>query len=93
MSETKTLIQIPDFITVRELAGEIDASPIDVIKQLMNNGIMANINQQIDFDTASIVAGEMGYDVVPIEVEAEEEDEVRKACLETDSGRRRRRRP
>ncbi len=78
MSETKTLIQIPDFITVRELASEIDASPIDVIKQLMNNGIMANINQQIDFDTASIVAGEMGYDVVPIEVEVEEEDESEK---------------
>jgi hypothetical protein len=31
MAETKTLIQIPDFITVRELAGEMDASPIDVI--------------------------------------------------------------
>jgi translation initiation factor IF-2 len=78
MSETKTLIQIPDFITVRELAGEMDASPIDVIKQLMNNGIMANINQQIDFETATIVAAEMGYDVVPIEVETEEEDEVDK---------------
>jgi translation initiation factor IF-2 len=75
MSETKTLIQIPDFITVRELAGEMGASPIDVIKQLMNNGIMANINQQIDFDTATIVAAEMGFDVVPIAVEEEEEDE------------------
>ncbi|MFZ0546871.1 MAG: translation initiation factor IF-2 [Candidatus Promineifilaceae bacterium] len=78
MSETKTLIQIPEFITVRELAGEIDASPIDVIKQLMNNGIMANINQQIDFDTAAIVAAEMGYDVVPLVEEAEEEDEFDK---------------
>jgi translation initiation factor IF-2 len=78
MSETKTAIQIPDFITVRELAGEMDASPIDVIKQLMNNGIMANINQQIDFDTATIVAAEMGYDVVPIAVEVEEEEKVDK---------------
>lgn len=78
MSETKTIIQIPDFITVRELATEIDASPIDVIKQLMNNGIMANINQQIDFDTASIVAAEMGYDLAPMEVEAGEEDEMDK---------------
>lgn len=76
MSETKTLIQIPDFITVRELAGEMNASPIDVIKQLMNNGIMANINQQIDFDTATIVAAEMGFDVVPIAVEAEEEEDI-----------------
>lgn len=38
-------------------------SPIDVIKELMSNGIMANINQEIDFDTAAIVAGEMGYEV------------------------------
>lgn len=76
MAETKLLIQIPEFITVRELAGEMDASPIDIIKQLMNNGIMANINQQIDFDTAAIVAAEMGYDVVPVAVEEEEEEEI-----------------
>ena len=62
MAETKTLIEIPDFITVRELADNMEASPIEVIKQLMNNGIMANINQQIDFDTAAIVAAEMGYE-------------------------------
>ena len=60
-----TLIELPDFITVRELADTMGVSPIDLIKQLMNNGIMANINQQIDFDTAAIVAEEMGYEVVP----------------------------
>ena len=37
-------------------------SPIDVIKELMNNGIMANINQQIDYETAAIVAEEMGFE-------------------------------
>ncbi|MGD2049378.1 MAG: translation initiation factor IF-2 N-terminal domain-containing protein, partial [Chloroflexota bacterium] len=75
MAETKTLIEIPDFITVRELADIMDASPIDVIKTLMNNGIMANINQQIDFDTAAIVAEEMGYEAAPSVVEEEEEIE------------------
>jgi translation initiation factor IF-2 len=75
MAETKTLIEIPDFITVRELAGSMDTSPIDVIKQLMNNGIMANINQQIDFDTAAIVAEEMGFEAVPVMIEAEEDAE------------------
>ncbi|MBP8947924.1 MAG: translation initiation factor IF-2 [Candidatus Promineofilum sp.] len=64
MAETKTLIEIPAFVTVRELATMMGVSPINVIKELMANGIMANINQQIDFDTAAIVAGEMGYDVV-----------------------------
>ena len=64
MADTKTLIEIPAFITVRELATMMGVSPINVIKELMANGIMANINQQIDFDTAAIVAGELGFDVV-----------------------------
>jgi translation initiation factor IF-2 len=55
-------IELPPIITVRELAESIQASPIEIIKTLMANGVMANINQQIDFDTAAIVAAEMGYD-------------------------------
>ena len=74
MAQTKTLIEVPDFVTVRELAGIMGVSPIDVIKELMSNGIMANINQQIDFDTASIVAEEMGFEVVAPEAEIEEVD-------------------
>lgn len=61
VQETKE-IELPGSTTVRDLAGLIDSSPIDVIKVLMANGVMANINQQIDFDTAAIVAAEMGYD-------------------------------
>lgn len=64
MAETKTLLEIPSYITVRELASSMGVSPINVIKELMANGIMANISQMIDFDTAAIVAGEMGFDVV-----------------------------
>ncbi len=55
-------IELPATITVRELAQIIQTSPIEVIKTLMANGVMANINQQIDFDTAAIVASEMGYE-------------------------------
>lgn len=72
MTQTQTLIEVPDFITVRDLAAEMGVSPIDVIKELMSNGIMANINQQIDFDTASIVAEEMGFEVVAPTIEVEE---------------------
>jgi translation initiation factor IF-2 len=55
-------IELPLTITVRELAKTINSSPIDIIKVLMANGVMANINQQIDFDTAAIVASEMGFE-------------------------------
>ena len=48
MTEDKgTRIPIPELVTVRELADLIDVSPIAVIKQLMANGVIANINQQI----------------------------------------------
>jgi translation initiation factor IF-2 len=71
-------VQIPEFTTVRDLSTILDVSPIDVIKELMNNGIMATINQQIDFDTAAIVAEEMGFEAhLPIpELEATEEEEA-----------------
>jgi translation initiation factor IF-2 len=69
-------IELPATITVRELAESIEASPIEVIKTLMANGVMANINQQIDFDTAAIVAGEMGYDATLEAQEASAEDEI-----------------
>lgn len=63
MSEktTKT-IDLPSVTTVRDLATKLETSPIQVIKVLMANGVMANINQQIDFDTASVVAAELGYE-------------------------------
>jgi translation initiation factor IF-2 len=48
---------------VRELADRMGRSPIELIKELMNVGVMANINQQIDYDTATIVAEDMGYTV------------------------------
>ncbi len=68
MSENgQNLIEIPETLTVRELADRIEASPIDVIKQLMANGVMANINQQIDFDTAAIVIAEFGYEAQAVE--------------------------
>lgn len=72
--QTKNRIEIPDFITVRELATRMDVSPINVIKELMSSGIMANINQQIDFDTAAIVAEEFGYEAVQPQVEVVEEE-------------------
>ncbi len=68
----RKIVEIPDFLTVRDLAELMDASPIDVIKELMGNGIMASINQQIDYETAAIVAVEMGFEPHPLQtIEAE----------------------
>ncbi|MFH1635308.1 MAG: translation initiation factor IF-2 [Chloroflexota bacterium] len=72
MSENGELltIELPGSITVRELAGQLKASPIDIIKILMANGVMANINQQIDFDTAAVVAAELGYEAALLSFDA-----------------------
>ena len=67
-------IILPPTITVRDLAQAIQSSPIDIIKSLMANGVMANINQQIDFDTAAIVAAEMGYEAALETPERAEEE-------------------
>ena len=56
-------VLIPDSITVGELATRLKATATEVIKQLMKLGVMASINQEIDFDTAAIVADEMGAKV------------------------------
>ncbi|MFZ6020457.1 MAG: translation initiation factor IF-2 [Chloroflexota bacterium] len=69
-------IELPASITVRDLAQRMEASPIQVIKILMSNGVMANINQQIDFDTAAVVASELGYEAQPEVYEEVEEKEV-----------------
>jgi translation initiation factor IF-2 len=77
MSDTELkIIELPNSITVRELAQRIEASPIQVIKILMSNGVMANINQQVDFDTAAIVASELGYETNLETVETSEEKET-----------------
>ncbi|MFN2146951.1 MAG: translation initiation factor IF-2 [Anaerolineales bacterium] len=72
-------VEIPTAVTVRDLATMIDASPIDVIKQLMANGVMANINQMIDFDTAAIVIGEFGFEAKPMELPEAEDAEDQNA--------------
>jgi translation initiation factor IF-2 len=67
-------IEISTSITVRELAQIMQTSPIDVIKVLMSNGVMASINQPVDFDTAAIVASEMGFEAVPESPKVNEQD-------------------
>ena len=59
----KLHITVPDEITVGELASRLKVNSGEVIKKLMLMGIMANINQTVDFDTAFLVADELGAEV------------------------------
>jgi translation initiation factor IF-2 len=72
-------VELPASMTVRDLADALGTTPIDIIKVLMSNGVMANINQQIDFGTAEIVASELGFEAVLQvidQVEQEDKGEV-----------------
>jgi translation initiation factor IF-2 len=79
MAEATRNILVPDYLTVRELAELIDSSPIDVMKTLISNGIMASINQQIDFDTAAIVVEELGFSAQSASAVAAAHEEVKRA--------------
>jgi translation initiation factor IF-2 len=56
-------VEIPTSITVKDLAELFGVNPADVIRELIKSGIFATINQLIDRDTASLVAGELGFEV------------------------------
>jgi translation initiation factor IF-2 len=77
MADTgRKTIELPANLTVRELAQRVGASPIQVIKVLMSNGVMANINQMVDFDTAAVVLSEMEMDAKLETPEVEEQKET-----------------
>ena len=76
MSENGKKIELPASVVIRDLAQIIEQSPIDVIKKLMSNGVMASINQSVDFDTAAIVVAEYGFDAIPEQFEEEVKEEV-----------------
>jgi translation initiation factor IF-2 len=56
-------VELPSSIAVKDLATSLAVSPSDIIKELIRNGIFATVNQTIDFDTASLVAAELGFEV------------------------------
>ena len=60
--ETSTTVRLPQAIVVGDLATALSVTPVDVIKELMKNGVMATINQVVDFDTAAVVAADLGFD-------------------------------
>ncbi|NIW80866.1 MAG: translation initiation factor IF-2 [Calditrichae bacterium] len=81
------VITLPSHITVRELAGKMKMPVTELIKILMQNGILASQNERLDFETASIVAEDIGYQVEREEIkegQAEEELERVKERIESE---------
>jgi len=58
-------VELPPSLTVKQLADSLKVEPVKIIKQLMRRGIIANINQPIDFDTAVMLAQDFGYRAQP----------------------------
>src|SRR3954467_9102669 len=57
--DTKTIIEVEDMITVGTLAERLSIPVSRLIGELMKNGVMATVNERIDFDTAQIIVGEL----------------------------------
>lgn len=68
-----TEIEIPENITVKDFAAEMKKTTAEVIKKLLSYGIMATINQELDFDTAFLIAGEFGITAKKKETVTEED--------------------
>jgi translation initiation factor IF-2 len=63
----KSIVALPESITVGAFADKLGVNPSEVIKALMAMGLLVTINQEIDFDAASLVAEELGFEVEPFE--------------------------
>jgi translation initiation factor IF-2 len=73
---SKRVVRISEVITVGDLARAMGVKAGEVIKKLMDSGMMATINQVLDFDTASLIAGEFEYNVENVAFDAESVLEV-----------------
>jgi translation initiation factor IF-2 len=71
MSQPEKVLVIADSITVGELAGTLNLPVTQLVGELFKNGIVATINQRIDFETAQIIVEELGLDVTLKRKEAE----------------------
>jgi len=79
-------VELPSSVAVTDLAQALGVSPSEVIKELIRNGIFATVNQTIDFDTASLVAGELGFETTERGATEPKEGEEEEAALVAPGG-------
>ncbi|HEY6378561.1 MAG TPA: translation initiation factor IF-2 [Candidatus Dormibacteraeota bacterium] len=63
----KKTITLPVTLTVKELADKLEVKGTEVVKYLLANGVVATLNQSLDFDTAALAADHFGFDAVDAE--------------------------
>jgi translation initiation factor IF-2 len=82
-------LEVPDPITTKQFADVLGKPVTDVIAILMRNGVMATINENLDFDTATIIAEDLGYTtkrvVATVDTQAVAREEKLKSELESDT--------
>ncbi|MDD3774152.1 MAG: translation initiation factor IF-2 [Patescibacteria group bacterium] len=82
-TDKKDQIELPVTIAVKDLAGKLQLPVTDLLKKLLQEGISANLNQSLDYDTASVIASDLGKETIQADEEAgqivdnDEEGELR----------------
>src|SRR6185295_722179 len=79
-----TVIEIEDMITVGALAEKLSLPVAKIIMELMKNGVLATVNEKIDFDTAQIITGELGLEDVELVKKEQAEEAPRVKFVSTD---------
>lgn len=74
-------VEIPPFISVRDFATLLNLPVAKVMQELMRNGILASLNERIDFDSASIIAGDLGF-------LADKAEDVKEEVVDTEANTR-----
>ena len=70
-------LQLPKSVSVKQLADQMGEDPINVIKSLIRIGVMANINQVVDFSIAATIATDLGFEVSPLPETSDEDAQTR----------------
>jgi translation initiation factor IF-2 len=83
MSDTEKNISLPPVVTVSDFAQRLELGAAQVVGELMKNGVMATVNEQIDFDTAEIIAAEFGFTATPEAEQPEDRPSLKNSDAES----------
>jgi translation initiation factor IF-2 len=71
----ENLLSLPETVTVKDLAGKLQVPVTDLLKKLLKEGISANLNQSLDYDTAAVIASDLGKETTKAAEQSEESQE------------------